>query len=133
MGKLKALLLTEGMHGMISQVEGLAKALNLEFIHEKIELNNFWKFLPPKITPVKNFVFKNKIENAIGKIPFSDNMLVGSNKIGLKLGGKTYNSSFTVNKDGNASLNLSKSFTKDLQTELSADKDKVKVGLNFKF
>ena len=25
MGKLKALLLTEGMHGMISQVEGLAK------------------------------------------------------------------------------------------------------------
>ena len=26
MGKLKALLLTEGMHGMISQVEGMAKA-----------------------------------------------------------------------------------------------------------
>ena len=25
--ELKALLLTEGMHGMISQVEGLAKAL----------------------------------------------------------------------------------------------------------
>ena len=47
---------------MISQVEGLAKALNLDFIHEKIELNNFWEFLPPKITPVKNFVFKNKID-----------------------------------------------------------------------
>ena len=31
MGKLKALLLTEGMHGMISQVEGMAKALNTEF------------------------------------------------------------------------------------------------------
>ena len=60
-------------------------------------------------------------------------MLIGSNKIGLKLGGKTYSSSFTVNRDGNASLNLSKSFTKDLQTELSADKDEVKVGLNFKF
>ena len=60
--KLKALLLTQGMHGMISQVEGLAKALDLEFIHEKIELNNFWKFFPPKITPVKNFVFKNKID-----------------------------------------------------------------------
>ena len=28
MRKLKALLLTEGMHGMISQVEGMAKALN---------------------------------------------------------------------------------------------------------
>jgi len=61
MEKLKALLLTEGMHGMISQVEGLAKALNLDFIHEKIELNNFWKLLPPKITPAQNFVFKNKI------------------------------------------------------------------------
>ena len=83
-------------------------------------------------TPVAQSV-KNKIENAIGKIPFSDNMLVGSNKIGLKLGGKTYSSSFTVNKKGDASLNLSKSFTKDLQTELSANKDKVKVGLSFKF
>ena len=29
MFKLKALLLTQGMHGMISQTEGLAKALNL--------------------------------------------------------------------------------------------------------
>ncbi len=62
MSKLKGLLLSEGMHGMISQVEGLAKALDLDFIHEKIELNNFWKLIPPKITPVKNFVFKNKIE-----------------------------------------------------------------------
>ena len=62
MEKLKALLLTEGMHGMISQVEGLAKALDLDFIHEKIELNNIWKLLPPKITPAQNFVFKNKID-----------------------------------------------------------------------
>ena len=63
MSKLKGLLLTEGMHGMVSQVEGLAKALDLDFIHEKIELNNFWKFLPPKITPVKSFIFKNKLED----------------------------------------------------------------------
>jgi uncharacterized protein len=61
MAKLKGLLLTEGMHGMISQVEGLAKALDLDFTHEKIELNNFWKLFPPKITPIQNFVFKNKI------------------------------------------------------------------------
>ena len=61
MTKLKGLLLTEGMHGMISQVEGLAKALDLEFIHEKIELNNFWKLIPPKLTPIKRFVFKNEI------------------------------------------------------------------------
>jgi len=63
MSKLKGLLLTEGMHGMISQAEGLAKALDLDFIHEKIELNNFWKLFSPKITPVKNFVFKNRINH----------------------------------------------------------------------
>ena len=62
MSKLKGLLLTEGFHGMISQVEGLAKTLNIDFIHEKIELNNFWKLFPPKITPVKNFVFKNELD-----------------------------------------------------------------------
>ena len=62
MSKLKGLLLTEGLHGMISQVEGLAKALNLEYFHEKIELNNFWKLIPPSLTPVKKYVFKNNIE-----------------------------------------------------------------------
>ena len=76
---------------------------------------------------------KSKIENAISKVPFSDKMLVGTNKVGLKIGGKTYNSSFTVNNKGEASLNLSKSFTEDLKTELSADKDKVKVGLKLSF
>ena len=68
MTKLKGILLTEGMHGMVSQVEGLAKALDLEFIHEKIELNNFWKFIPPKITPVKSFVFKNNIDQKFNLI-----------------------------------------------------------------
>ena len=63
MNKLKGLLLTEGMHGMISQVEGLARALGLEFIHEKIEINNFWKLLPAKITPAQNFVFKNQLNH----------------------------------------------------------------------
>ena len=58
MSKLKGLLLTEGLHGMISQVEGLAKALDLEYFHEKIELNNFWKLIPPSLTPVKKYIFK---------------------------------------------------------------------------
>mgnify|MGYP001273496344 CR=1 FL=1 len=61
MSKLKGLILTEGMHGMISQSEGLAKALNLNFFHEKIELSSFWKIIPPKFTPIKKFVFKNEI------------------------------------------------------------------------
>ena len=38
--ELKALLLTQGMHGMVSQVEGLAKALKLSFKHQKIKLQN---------------------------------------------------------------------------------------------
>ena len=58
MSKLKGLLLTEGMHGMISQVEGLAKALDIEFTHHRVELNNFWKMIPPSLTPISNFVFK---------------------------------------------------------------------------
>ena len=58
MTKLKGLLLTEGMHGMISQVEGLAKALDIEFTHHKVELNSFWKLIPPILTPISNFVFK---------------------------------------------------------------------------
>ena len=62
MNKLKGLLLTEGMHGMISQVEGLAKSLNIDFIHEKIEINNFWKLIPPKFTPIKSFVFQNNFD-----------------------------------------------------------------------
>ena len=58
MSKLKALLLTEGMHGMISQVEGLAKALDLDFTHQQVELNSFWKFIPPKFTPISQKVYK---------------------------------------------------------------------------
>ena len=58
--KLKALLLTQGMHGMISQVEGLAKALGLSFRHETIQLNKFWNFFPPKLTPVFDGILKKK-------------------------------------------------------------------------
>jgi mitochondrial fission protein ELM1 len=58
MSKLKGILLTEGMHGMISQVEGLAKALDLDFTHHKVELDSFWKLIPPKLTPISQKVFK---------------------------------------------------------------------------
>ncbi|MDC3026248.1 mitochondrial fission ELM1 family protein [Candidatus Pelagibacter sp.] len=58
MSKLKGLLLTEGMHGMISQVEGLAKALNINFTHRKVELKSFWEFIPPSLTPKSNISFK---------------------------------------------------------------------------
>ncbi len=58
MTKLKGILLTQGMHGMISQVEGLAKALELDFTHHIVELNNFWKLFPPKLTPISQKVFE---------------------------------------------------------------------------
>ena len=61
MTKLKGILLTQGMHGMISQVEGLAKALDIDFTHHTVELNNFWRVIPPKLTPVSSSVYK-KIE-----------------------------------------------------------------------
>ena len=58
MVKLKGVLLTEGMHGMISQVEGLAKALDIDFTHHKVELNHFWKLIPPNLSPISQSVFK---------------------------------------------------------------------------
>ena len=58
MTKLKGILLTQGMHGMISQVEGLAKALDLDFTHHTVETNRFWELFPPKLTPISQSVFK---------------------------------------------------------------------------
>ena len=58
MTKLKGILLTQGMHGMISQAEGLANALDIDFTHHTVELNNFWKMFPPKITPISQSVYK---------------------------------------------------------------------------
>jgi len=60
MKKFKALLLTEGMHGMISQVEGMAKALNTEYSHKIIRLSFPWKFIPPKLTPVSDTILRDK-------------------------------------------------------------------------
>ena len=54
MAKLKALLLTGGYHGMISQVEGLAKALKVEFHHKIVRLNWLWNYIPPKFLRIDN-------------------------------------------------------------------------------
>ena len=58
--ELKALLLTQGMHGMVSQVEGLAKALKLNFKHQKIKLKPIWNFIPPKLTPISENLLTEK-------------------------------------------------------------------------
>jgi len=60
MRKLKALLLTQGMHGMISQVEGMAKALNAEYYHKIVTLSFPWNLIPPKFTPISKIILKDK-------------------------------------------------------------------------
>jgi len=69
MKKLKALLLTEGMHGMISQVEGLAKALNAEYSHKIVRLSFPWNLIPPKFTPISQIVLKDKIYTTENETP----------------------------------------------------------------
>jgi len=61
MRKLKALLLTGGMHGMISQVEGMAKALKAEYNHKIVTLNFPWNLAPPQFTPISEIILKGKI------------------------------------------------------------------------
>ena len=58
--ELKALLLTQGMHGMVSQVEGLARALGLTYKHQSIRLKSLWNLLPPKLTPISENLVKEK-------------------------------------------------------------------------
>ena len=71
--ELKALLLTQGMHGMVSQTEGLAKALKLNFKHQKIKLKPLWNLIPPKFTPIsenlltEKFVCDSKIVISCGR------------------------------------------------------------------
>ena len=58
--ELKAILLTQGMHGMVSQVEGLAKALSLSYKHQTINLKPFWNLIPPKFSPISENLIKDK-------------------------------------------------------------------------
>ena len=69
MRKIKALLLTEGMHGMISQVEGMAKALNTEYSHKIVRLSFPWNLIPPKFTPISDIILKDKIYITDNGIP----------------------------------------------------------------
>jgi len=69
MGKLKALLLTQGMHGMISQVEGMAKALNTEYTHKIVRLRFPWNLIPPKFTPISEIILKDQIYLTGSEIP----------------------------------------------------------------
>ena len=57
---LRAWCLTDGSAGMISQVKGLADALNLNFEQKTIDLKFPWNKLPAGILPPSKIIF-NKI------------------------------------------------------------------------
>ena len=77
---------------------------------------------------------KDKIENFIEKkVPYSKYAILDTKKVGIQYGNKTFNSSFTMNKDGNVNLKLNKTFKNNLKTELEADKNKVSFGLKLDF
>jgi len=69
MAKPKALLLTEGMHGMISQAEGMAKALKTEYNHKIVRLSFPWNLIPPKFTPISKIILKDGLYMANNEKP----------------------------------------------------------------
>ena len=74
--ELKAILLTQGMHGMVSQVEGLAKALGLNYKHQTVALKPFWNLIPPKFCPIsENLVKNNFVIDVIGQIGMYVNII----------------------------------------------------------
>ena len=56
---LRAWCLTDGSAGMISQVKGLADALNLNFEQKTIDLKFPWSKLPVGILPPSKIIFNN--------------------------------------------------------------------------
>ena len=56
---LRAWCLTDGSAGMISQVKGLAEALNLNFEQKTIDLKFPWNKLPVGILPPSKIIFNN--------------------------------------------------------------------------
>ena len=91
MSKLKALLLTQGMHGMISQVEGLAKALNLDYHHQTVKLKTFWNYIPPKFTPITENILNEKfVCNAKVIISCGRKSVIPSIALKNKLGKDTF-------------------------------------------
>ena len=51
--------LTDGSAGMISQVRGLAEALNVNYELKVVKLNFPWNKLPVNLVPLSNKMFNN--------------------------------------------------------------------------
>ena len=62
--------LTDGSDGMISQVRGLAEALNVNYELKVVKLNFPWNKLPVNFLPLSNMMFKNLGDfNLDSKVP----------------------------------------------------------------
>ena len=62
--------LTDGSAGMISQVRGLAEALNVNYELKVVKLNFPWNKLPVNFLPLSNMMFKNLSDfNLDSKVP----------------------------------------------------------------
>ena len=62
--------LTDGSAGMISQVRGLAEALNVNYELKVVKLNFPWNKLPVNLLPTSNMMFKNLSDfNLDSKVP----------------------------------------------------------------
>ena len=62
--------LTDGSAGMISQVRGLAEALNVNYELKVVKLNFPWSKLPVNFLPLSNMMFKNLSDfNLDSKVP----------------------------------------------------------------
>ena len=62
--------LTDGSAGMISQVRGLAEALNVNYELKVVKLNFPWSKLPVNLLPLSNVMFKNLSDfNLDSKVP----------------------------------------------------------------
>ena len=54
---------------MISQVEGMAKALNTEYTHKIVRLSFPWNLIPSKFTPISEIILKDQIYLTENEIP----------------------------------------------------------------
>ena len=52
--------MTQGIHSMVIQGEGLSKILKLNVKHQNIKLKPVWNFIPPKFTPISENLLTEK-------------------------------------------------------------------------
>ena len=91
--EIKAILLTQGMHGMVSQVEGLARALGLSYKHQTVKLKPLWNLIPPKFSPISENLIRNSgIKNvSVLKGPCLAKELARKNQTSVVIANKSIN------------------------------------------